>query len=188
MLLLWPTRQRVAAFGLAGLIAGMLVVPGGWSALTTLHTSANETTPEAYAEIVAAASGRSARPGSGGPGGGRDGGSSSGADATLIEYLQSHTQATRYLLAVASALSGGSSYVLQTGRPVLYIGGFYGSDAVIDADGLRALVAAGDLRYILWGERGGRGGNSSIGTWLQANCTPVTDVSSPSGTLYECGS
>ena len=41
------------------------------------------------------------------------------------------------------------SYVLETGLPVFYLGGFGGQDPVIDADGIAKLVANKELRFLL---------------------------------------
>jgi hypothetical protein len=99
----------------------------------------------------------------------------------------------------------GSPLVLETGRQVLYMGGFNGGDPVIDAAGLAELVAEGDLRYVLFG--GGRNDKQDIGNWLATSCTLVPEFSQgndrpmqqqrqdggPGGpgnqatTLYQCG-
>ena len=76
-----------------------------------------------------------------------------------------------YLMAVPSSMQG-ADYVLASGRPVLYIGGFKGSDEVATAEDLAQLVAGGKLRYIYWGSQGS-GGNSEISTWAVSACTSV---------------
>ncbi len=101
-------------------------------------------------------------------------------DEALLRFLQAHTSDTRYLMAVPSSMQG-SDYVLATGRPVLYLGGFMGQDRVVTADDLSRMVADGELRYIYWNSsRGGFrgfGGNSAnqseISSWVASNCTPV---------------
>jgi 4-amino-4-deoxy-L-arabinose transferase-like glycosyltransferase len=77
-------------------------------------------------------------------------------------------------MAVPSSMQG-ADYVLATGRPVLYLGGFMGQDKVVTPDDLSRLVANGELRYIYWNgnERGGMGGQADISAWVSANCTPV---------------
>ena len=131
-------------------------------------------------------------------------GAGRGVNQALLKYLQAHTQDTKYLVVVPSS-GAGAEYVLQTGRPVLYAGGFSGNDPVIDGNSLAKLVANGDVRYVLWGNNdgGGRGGNASITSYLQSSCSVVTDASigvtqnntqrsfGPGGgaqTLYQCGS
>lgn len=201
-------RLPQAAFAL--IVLGLLVIPGVWSGLTTAYANTSGAMTQAY----------SGQSGQGGPGGmGRDGGrrdgawssgqpsaptqgaaAQSGGKQSLVDYLQERTQDVKYLLVVPSS-QAGAGYVLQTGRPVLYAGGFSGSDPVINAESLAKLVAQGDVRYVLWGgDRGGpNGGSSSITSYLQSSCTVVTDASvdtsgsgggGPGGgasTLYACG-
>ncbi len=82
----------------------------------------------------------------------------------LLGYLESHTEGAKYLVAVPSSMQG-ADYVLATGRPVLYLGGFMGQDEVVTPDDLTRMVADGELRYIYWNSDmrfGGRGGESDI--------------------------
>jgi 4-amino-4-deoxy-L-arabinose transferase-like glycosyltransferase len=89
-------------------------------------------------------------------------------------------------MAVSSSQEG-AAYVLETGRPVLYMGGFSGSDPVVDVDDLQRLVEEGKLRYILWnGGRGPMENNSGTGSWIQSNCTTVPDVVTGGSILYQC--
>jgi len=103
--------------------------------------------------------------------------SDSSSPSALATYLQERTSDTYYMLAVPSSMMG-SSLVIETGRPVLMMGGFSGSDPVIDAADIAQLVADGKLRYIMTGGMGGagRGGSSTVQTWVQQNCTAVTDA------------
>jgi 4-amino-4-deoxy-L-arabinose transferase-like glycosyltransferase len=177
--------------GFACVVAAMLLIPAGWAALTTLDPSPSSVLPHAYSGDAVAMS--NVPPGfdqrrmdGGGPGGLMDG---SGIDANLLAYLQANTQGMTYLMAVPSSMQG-AAYVLETGRGVLYLGGFNGSDPVIDAAGLSELVAAGELRYVLSGGNGGpgmmsAGGNSAITDWLQSDCAVVSGYTT-SGTLYDC--
>lgn len=95
------------------------------------------------------------------------------ADDDLIAYLEANTQGMRYMLAVPNA-NIGADIVLKTGRGVLYLGGFIGDDDVINAEGLAALVAQGDLRYVLEVANMLRGSKAEISTWLNANCTTLS--------------
>ena len=87
--------------------------------------------------------------------------------------------------------------MLATGRPVLFMGGFGGQDEVVTADGLAAMVANGELRYVLYG--GERGGREDIAAWLKSSCSVMLDFSevgsnntlqqgpgNQSSTLYMC--
>ena len=85
----------------------------------------------------------------------------------------------KYLMAVPSSMQG-ADYVLATGRPVLYMGGFMGQDEVLTADSLANLVESDKLRFIYWntandGRPGGGafGGQALIISWVATNCQVV---------------
>ncbi len=183
--------EQLARMGFGCLVAALLITPGIWSGLTTLYST--DSLPSAY-------SGQEGGPGGGGPGGG---GSGLQVDDTLLSYLQAHTQGVKYLMAVSSS-NDGEGYVLATGRPVLYLGGFSGGDQVETAGSMARLVASGQLRYVRLGGMGGGpgGGQSDVMNWVTTNCRVVqyeaTSQSSGSqnsfggpgrgqGSLYECG-
>jgi len=190
-------KLRNASIGLV--MAGLLVIPLVWSFLTVNVEQPNVNLPSAYAgendgrARVQQAAGlqQNARPQQ--IEGDRDNG--------LVEFLLAN-QTGEYLVAVPSS-NQGSNMVLETGEPVLYMGGFNGGDPVVDAGDLSDLVSAGDLTYVLYGESGnrGQGQQNGIAQWLQASCTVVPQFSqsnrmarsvqpaprSQGGmTLYEC--
>ncbi|MEP7133570.1 MAG: glycosyltransferase family 39 protein [Chloroflexota bacterium] len=160
--LLMIFRRRTAYLTI---LAAMLLVPAYWTLMTAI-TNANQTFPHAY-----------------------EGGTQSlvttfvendpnlSANERILSYLQSNTQDVKYLVAVPSALQG-MPLVLTSERPVFYLGGFSGLDQIIDAQGLKALVAKGDLRYILYAQffrrPGGAGrGDPEILAWLNDSCYVV---------------
>jgi len=157
---------RAMLIGFACVVGSLLVTPTVWSALTALHAREGQSLPSAYG-------GQAARAGN--PGGER-------MDRATLSYLTAPTQGVRYLVAAPSAMQG-ADYVLATGRPVLYLGGFAGQDEVVTAEGLAQMVCRGELRYILRGGRGGGGGNrADLAAWVEAHCAPVEGYAS----LYEC--
>jgi 4-amino-4-deoxy-L-arabinose transferase-like glycosyltransferase len=194
ILIVSASRQlrRGMMAGFACITAALLLIPGVWSGLTVLNGSANASQPSAY-------SGRAAGPQ---PASKPDDGRATGAgtmrpasndnqaagvtrssglrvNQTLLDYLEPRTQYITYLMAVPSSMQG-ADYVLATGRPVLYIGGFKGSDQVVTGNDLARLVAEGKLRYIYWGGSGGGpggkpGGQADIFTWVTAHCQPVKE-------------
>ncbi len=112
----------------------------------------------------------------GGPGGG------DAVSSTLIDYLVANRGSATWIVAVTSANQAGS-IELATGIPVMAMGGFSGTDPAPTLDQLKALVASGQLRYVIVGGRGGGpGGGSSaaseVDAWVQANGTAVTSISS----------
>lgn len=156
--------RGAATAGFVCILAALLFTPAIWSALTVLEASPNQTLPAAYSRGqsfgVPNQDGSAPIP--------RD----VQVDRALLSYLESNTQDTKYLMAVPSSMQG-ADYIIATGRPVLYLGGFDGQDAVETPDSLAKLVADGDLRYIYLGGRGGFGRPSNLTSWVTSNCTQV---------------
>src|SRR5439155_18752802 len=99
------------------------------------------------------------------------------ASSDLISYLEanrewSEAQSYFYLVAVASA-NQASSIALETGQPVLAMGGFTGSDPSMTVEKLQQMVAARQVHFIMLGGGGPGGGSSAVNQWIQANCTAV---------------
>jgi hypothetical protein len=67
---------------------------------------------------------------------------------------------------------------LDSGRPVLAIGGFSGSDPAPTLRQFEQYVAAGDIHYYVAGGRGGFGGgrgtSGEIQTWVEQNFASST--------------
>ncbi len=171
--------RLVLSLAYALILAALLVTPLAWSVLTVAEQSPDVNLPGAYGgQPVGAPRALAGNP----PQAGRLDPTRAVADAALLEYLQVNTQGIEYLVAVPNAQSG-APLVLATGRPVLYMGGFSGSDPVIDAAGLEEMVAAGRLRYVLFGERDPR---PEIAQWVEANCAAVPRFSQGERVLYDC--
>jgi hypothetical protein len=145
--------------------------------------------------------------GAGGFGGGMGGGVSS----ALLSYLEKDQGSATWLVAVSSAQSA-SELILQSGKPVITMGGFTGSDPAMSLAKMKSLVASGKLRYVLLGSGGMGGGpggdqaNSEATSYVKSTCKAVsassyggtsTSSTSSSGTssssssssgetLYEC--
>lgn len=142
--------------GAALTLGALHIAPLIWAAQTMLNPSANQSLPGAYA-------GAARRPPAG-----------LEVNQALLDYLAPRTQAARYLFAVPTAMQG-ADYVIATGRPVLYLGGFLGIDPVVSAADLARLVAGGELRYVYWGASAGPpvGNAAQITAWIAAACQPV---------------
>lgn len=110
--------------------------------------------------------------GAGGMGGLLNGSSVSEAVEALLEADTSG--ATWVAAAVGS--QNAASYQLASGRPVMPVGGFNGSDPSPTLAQFQALVAEGRIRYFVGGDLGGRqnGGSdaaSDIAAWVAATFT-----------------
>jgi 4-amino-4-deoxy-L-arabinose transferase-like glycosyltransferase len=126
-------------------------------------------------------------PGRPAPGGGFGPGPQS-ASSALIAYLEANQGDATYLVATTNANSA-APIILATGKPVLPLGGFLGSEPILTTDQLAARVRAGQVRFfLLGGDPGGPGGNGHS-TWVQSNCAavPPTDLRGGFSGLYDCG-
>jgi 4-amino-4-deoxy-L-arabinose transferase-like glycosyltransferase len=163
--------------GFALLVIAMLLTPSIWSVYTVLSASQNQSLPASYSgEAIGPVAQRGLQ-----------------INQSLLDYLQANTQNTKFLMAVPSSMQG-ADYVLATGRPVLYMGGFSGQDPVVTSDSLEQLVKDGELRYVYWStERRGPGvGNADISSWVTSSCTVVPgfdtatqNAGAPDGTAAE---
>lgn len=175
------TWQRRA---LAGVAVSMLLMPAAWAILTAADSRPDVRLPSAWAGDTGFGENRRAL--SQGPVGYAN-------PVLLLLYIEPRTFDVDYVLAVPDA-NAGANFVLATRRPVLYIGGFLGTDPIVNAKDLKEMVRADRLRYV-WdaGERL-RLLKPDIAGWLRASCrlvqpqelreagAPVT----PGSPLYEC--
>jgi hypothetical protein len=102
----------------------------------------------------------------------------------MIGYLEAHQGSAKWLVAVANSNSA-ASIELRTGREVISMWGFTGSDPAMTAAKLEQLVASGQLKYVMLGS-GGMGGfggggpgggnsaSSQVQTWVEQHCTAVS--------------
>ena len=199
--------------GLAGLSLGLVAMLAGPAAFT-----ANTITTAYSGSIVAAGpqptatdflSGSRDSQGrgfaQGGPlGGGQGGGGRAGfvpgrgfsgpngaggaGDTALASYLVAHQGSATWIVAVSSA-GDAADIELSTGKPVMAMGGWSGSDNAITLDGLKADIADGRLRYVIVGGQGGGPGGFSldsakVSAWITSHGTLVS-VPGSSATVYD---
>ncbi|MFB4303586.1 glycosyltransferase family 39 protein [Actinomadura sp. NTSP31] len=143
------------------------------------------------------AQGAGQMPWAGGGGRGFGGGPGGGEVSTqMISYLEKNQGNATWLLAVSSSRTA-DPIILSTGRPVMAMGGFTGSDPAMTVAKLQQYVKDGRLRYILLGGGmgPGGGGDASVTAWVQKNGTLVkpaeyggTSTSGSTGAqLYKLG-
>jgi 4-amino-4-deoxy-L-arabinose transferase-like glycosyltransferase len=120
-----------------------------------------------------------ARGGAGGAGGLLN---SSHPSAALVGYLETGARGYRWVLATVGA-NEAAGYQLSTGRAVMAIGGFNGTDPAPTLAEFEKLVVAGQIHYFIGGG-GGLGGGpqgagqssaaSQITTWVEDHFTSTT--------------
>jgi len=163
----------MALAGISCVMGALLISPMVWSGLTAFNPSANPSLPSAYAGGSVAPSNHEGLQ----------------VNEALLDYLQPRTQGIYCLMAVPSSMQG-ADYVLATGRPVLYMGGFMGQDQVVTPDELAKMVLEGKLRFIYLDASGrDSGGNSNVSSWVASACqvvqgfgTATSNSGAPDGT------
>jgi hypothetical protein len=175
--------------GPPGVGGGALAAAGPGGAVSTGGENAPDRAQLGYVPFGGPSPGApfQAPPGDGGFGpGGRSG---PVPDQGLIGLLEQNRGSATYLVAVEGAMSA-APLILATRQPVMAMGGFVGRDPAPTVAQLQAMVASGDLRYVLLGNMRGFGrGGGEWSQWVQTNCTAV-DPSAYGGQggpqLYDC--
>ncbi|MEV1065296.1 glycosyltransferase family 39 protein [Streptomyces sp. NPDC050263] len=108
--------------------------------------------------------------------GGGMGGGGTQVSSAMITYLKKNQDGALWLVAVATDQTA-SSIILESGEPVISMGGWSGSDNAMTLAKLKSLVKAGKLHYIVVSDSGQGSSNSEISTWVKANGTAVSDYS-----------
>ncbi len=70
------------------------------------------------------------------------------ANPALERYLLTHQGQARFLLATLNAPTA-APFILDTGKPVMAIGGYIGSDPILTASQFQALVDNGSVRFVV---------------------------------------
>jgi 4-amino-4-deoxy-L-arabinose transferase-like glycosyltransferase len=171
--------------GLGLAILGLFVCPTGWALTPVLSVSGD---PEVQADPgLLTGFSDAAVPRGGRPGSKRD------DDRKLLAFLEAHRGTARYLVA-ADASQAVAPLIIASGAPAIAVGGFMGSDPIVDVDGLAKLARTGALRFYLlnrpralagarpgfgelgagpWG-RGPQSGNTrALDAWVRAHGTAV---------------
>ena len=146
---------RVPRVALALAAVAVLAGPLAYAA-DTMATAYSGGDPSAGPQSAGSIGG----PGSNGPGvlGGLGGGSAA-TNQALVDYLVANQGSARWIVA-ASGSQDAAGIQLAAGLPVLTMGGFTGSDPAPTTAELQALVASGQVRYVLLG--GGPGGPGGL--------------------------
>ncbi|AUI72785.1 ArnT family glycosyltransferase [Companilactobacillus alimentarius] len=139
----------------------VMLAPTWWSLTPTLAGS-SDGIPSAGPSLLSSAGG-------GGMG-------NSQVDSTLLKYLEKHQGNAEYLFATDDS-STAAPYIIATGKAVMAMGGFNGTDKAITLKQFKKLVKEGKLKYYYSGGKTG-GSNSTIVNWIKKHAKKVTLSSS----------
>ena len=97
----------------------------------------------------------------------------------MLGYLMSQHRTERFIVAVPNALNA-APLIIATGAPVMAIGGYAGTDPILDVAGLKRRVAAGELRFVLLGglvlTSRQTAAQADIEAWVRSVGTPVAQA------------
>jgi 4-amino-4-deoxy-L-arabinose transferase-like glycosyltransferase len=167
-------RSIATVFAAAAVLTGS--AGGSTFALATASTTHAGSIPVSGPAGFSSADGRGFG-GTGGPGG--PGEQSSSRELTALLAVT-----TTKWAAATTGSQGAASLELASGKAVIGIGGWSGSDPAPTLAEFERYVAEGQIRYYVVGGfgGGGRGGSSGISTWVQQNFTAITVGG---GTVYD---
>ena len=110
--------------------------------------------------------------GGGGIGGGGGGGAST-VNESLVKYLEKHQGSATYLVAVNGSQSA-APFILESGKAVIAMGGFGGSDPAPTLSEFKHMVATGKVHYVyVSGGTGSTGGAGGSGFGAGGGTPPV---------------
>ena len=154
-----PPAAGEAGAGSAPNLFGNGVRAGSGSSAGT--TAAGSTGAPPTGALASASKGNSSGADSSGarPGAGAGIGAGPGANVskTLISYLKAHQGKATYLVAAVGSSTAGP-IALQSGRNVIDMGGFMGSDPAPSLAKLKSFIDSGQLHYVLLSSGGAGGG------------------------------
>ena len=182
--------KRVAALG--GILM-LLAAPLYWAATPLLY-GGNSMLPEAGPQLKSSGN-RSGMPGqmqgqtedqtqnqtSNQPQTQKVGRSQDNVDPKLLAYLTDNNTGEKYLFATTNA-STAEAYIIKTGKAVMAMGGFSGSDPILTVDKLKQMVANKEVKYFLSSSGGPGGGSSDVQAWILQNGKVVSQTEWQSST------
>ena len=103
-------------------------------------------------------------------------------DTKLLAYLTANNTGEKYLFATTNA-GTAEAYIIKTGKAVMAMGGFSGSDPILTVDKLKQMVANKEVKYFLSSSGGPGGGSSDVQAWIVKNgkVVPQTEWQSSTG-------
>jgi len=151
----WP--RAIAAVG----VLGLLIAPAVWAAIPVWNGG--------DASLPYAGPRQAGRPAAETPDVSR-----------LAAYLTENQGGEKYILATLNARTA-APVILETGEPVMAMGGFSGGDPILTVDDLETAVEAGEVRFFLVPRSGDAPRSapqppvqqSSLTQWVNRNCSPV---------------
>jgi 4-amino-4-deoxy-L-arabinose transferase-like glycosyltransferase len=160
--------RQILTVSLALGLAGLLLTPAVWSGLTMAQGDGGmpsggpsafrsfarqqitrlDVTRAATADLLGGELPAGFTPPPGGPPPSFPGAEGPAGESKLISYLEANRGDSKFMLAVPSSMAA-SSIIIQTGQPVMAMGGFSGGDPILTTADLARDVKDGVVRFFL---------------------------------------
>jgi 4-amino-4-deoxy-L-arabinose transferase-like glycosyltransferase len=164
VLFLASKKQKLATIAaMAGMMV-LLVAPLYWAA-----------TPLLYGDNAMMPAAGPSQQGGFGQRQGMGGEMRSSVNTQLLDYVTKNNTGETILFATTEA-NTAESYIIETGKAVIAMGGFSGSDPILTVEKLQQMVANKEVKFFLipsGSGSGGRGGSSEVMDWVRANSVEI---------------
>ncbi|MCQ6281117.1 glycosyltransferase family 39 protein [Bacillus sp. EB600] len=150
-----PGKKGISIIAIMAGVLALVVAPTAW-AITPIEYGGSVTKPFAGPELKTQH--------------GRDGMMAS--NPKLENFLKSNYREGSYLVATLNATTA-APIILDTGLPVMALGGFMGNDPALTVEKLQKLVNDGQIHYFLLQERAFGNQQSAVINWIKTNCLVV---------------
>jgi 4-amino-4-deoxy-L-arabinose transferase-like glycosyltransferase len=174
VLMFWQIKNKVKNEIIILTMAVLLILPGIWS-FTPIIYGNNAQIPIAGPELATQGDLFDRHPDL----------------SDLITFLKENKGDTEYIASVPSAMDMGAELILQSGEPVMVLGGFNGGDNPLNLEEYKSMISAGKIKYAIITQNKDKKPSAnteklgeSINDWIIENCTPVKEQYD-GFTLYE---
>ncbi len=166
---LGPAARAMARGALVAAVLALLAAPAAW-ALSSVLVPGNGILPSADLPRLLASDGDPEEP----P---RPRGAPARVAGArrLIEFLAANRQGERYLLAT-SGTRVAAPIIIETGQPVMAMGGFHGLDQILTPEALARMAERRQVRFVLLGDlspvsrrMGGEAAGRPVADWVRAH-------------------
>ncbi len=156
LLLMYREKQLIMKRLLITALTTLLLFPGFWSATPIIY-GGNAVLPEAGVQLASSRGGNMF---------------TSSVDQGLLTYLKAHQTGETYLFATLTTVTA-APYIIDEDENVMALGGFNGTDPILNVNKLKALIQQGKVKYFLLPDNQSSA-NSKLVSWIKSHGTVIS--------------